>query len=86
MSIHDPAKTNAHGLPGTVREIRKTVSGNGWDRSPILGWAAHMPAGWIFVPAAQRTAGLTPRFHATFVSCLPIWAPFTTIESREVHP
>ncbi len=84
MSTHDPSQTNAHGAPGTIREVRKTVEGRRWPDLPLLGWAAHLPAGWAFIPAAQRTAAVTPRLHATFVSCLPVWAGFQTIESREI--
>ncbi len=77
--MHDPDKSNAHGAPGTVREVRRAESGL------ILGWAAHLPAGWAFIPAARRSCAMTPNVHATFISCLPAWTGgLQAIESKEI--
>jgi hypothetical protein len=84
---HDEERTNAHGLPGTIREIRAAANDRGWDDLTIMGWAIHLPAGWTFIPASRRTCAMTPNFHATFISCLPPrLGGLHSIESREVKP
>ncbi len=81
MSQHDSERTNAHGLPGTVREVRKAADGQ------LLGWAAHLPAGWAFIPALRRACAMTPNLHATFISCLPVWTGgLQAIASKEIKP
>jgi hypothetical protein len=87
MTQHDLSRTNAHGLPGTVREVRQFVADRGWAEQPLLGWAIHLPAGWTFIPAARRTCAMTPNFHAAFVSCLPPrFGGVHAITSREIKP
>jgi hypothetical protein len=72
---------------GKSYEVRGNgADGSRWGDKPLYGWITHLPAGWIFTPAAGTLRMPDGRFHADFVAAFPHWTGgLAGTWSEEVH-